>query len=245
MSYRKYKYVGACIRVIETGDIFGTGRECAEFLGASPSMVSQCISGKIKTCKGYHLEQINIGYDDMPERLRCELNSLMNTYENRIWKEYPYVPGVYVSTAGEVIKYVFGKWIVCEDYPAKGGYRRVLIDDNHYPMVNVVVAETFIPNPYNKPEVNHIDGDKTNNHVWNLEWVTKSENMLHAYRTGLIKPRSRPIKIIETGEVFENQYKCAETIGGNQQNISACLNGKRHKCMGYHFEYVDEEEYDG
>lgn len=56
-------------------------------------------------------------------------------------------------------------------------------------LIHRLVAFSFLHNTQNKKEVNHIDGDKSNNHVSNLEWVTSSENQIHAFNTGLQKPR--------------------------------------------------------
>ncbi len=70
-----------------------------------------------------------------------------------------------------------------------GGYAKVIIKVNgvsHNKLVHRLVAQAFIPNPENKPQVNHKDGDKSNNNVFNLEWCTASENNIHAHKMGLI-----------------------------------------------------------
>ena len=86
-------------------------------------------------------------------------------------------------------------------------------------MVHRLVAEAFIPNPENKPQVNHIDGNKLNPRVDNLEWCTPSENLKHAYRTGLAKPRptfqNQPnqkaiIDIINNKEYFSIRETCRQ-----------------------------------
>ena len=68
------------------------------------------------------------------------------------------------------------------------GYRELILNGKNH-RVHRLVAEAFIPNPNNLPCVNHIDGNKQNNSVKNLEWCTHSENMIHAYQTGLEQPR--------------------------------------------------------
>lgn len=70
------------------------------------------------------------------------------------------------------------------------GYKKVeLVKDGKRKSIKVhrIVATAFIPNPMNKPYINHIDGNPINNCVENLEWCTQHENIVHAYKTGLIK----------------------------------------------------------
>lgn len=59
-------------------------------------------------------------------------------------------------------------------------------------LLHRLLAEAFIPNPEGKPQVNHIDGNKPNNSLSNLEWVTQSENQIHAYRSGLQRGYKKP-----------------------------------------------------
>jgi len=87
-----------------------------------------------------------------------------------------------------------------------------------------LVAIAFIPNPNNYKEVNHLNGDKLDNRIENLEWVTRSENIIHSYETGLQKPKKSKvtedvfIKIcfeIENGEkigLVLDKYNCSNRV---------------------------------
>lgn len=139
------------------------------------------------------------------------------------------------------------------------GYNITTIYNNAKPTtiaIHRLVADAFVSNsdPINKTDVNHKDGNKLNNSFENLEWVSKSENMLHAYSTGL-NPRHAsygmlgkknpnggvkgiPIRIMETGEIFNSLIECAKAINGKQKGISDALNGRIKTHRGYHFEKV-------
>lgn len=86
----------------------------------------------------------------------------------------------------------------------RAGYKRVqfTVDGKrHTTGVHRLVAIAFIPNPENKSDVNHIDGNKSNNHVSNLEWCTHKENMAHGKRLKLFKPGPG----IPTGYKYKNK----------------------------------------
>lgn len=86
--------------------------------------------------------------------------------------------------------------------------------------IHRLVAENFIPNPENKEQVNHIDGDKTNNHISNLEWATPKENIQHAVTIGLLKGRKGTLA---SEEEIKEMIKL-RTEGNSYQNISKIMN---------------------
>ena len=113
--------------------------------------------------------------------------------------------------------------------------------------IHRLVATAFIPNPDNKPEVNHIDGNKFNNNVENLEWVTQSENIAHAYRNG-VKPRptyqNQPLQkeildIIENKKYFSIREASRQT-GHKRDTIKRSLDLNTPVCNNtHHFIYVN------
>lgn len=125
------------------------------------------------------------------------------------------------------------------------GYALVTMRKNgkaHYEKVHRIVAKVFIPNPENKREVNHIDGDKLNNLVENLEWVTSSENQLHSFYTlgqqiVAIEQRTLDGRLIRT---WRSIKEAALSLGLDAGTITNCCRGKfGHKSHGgFKFNYV-------
>ena len=171
------------------------------------------------------------------------------------WKPIAGQQGYFISSHGRVWS-ERSKRIMTPVLRSKtSGYYAVVLrnEDKTQRTHNIhrLVAEAFIPNPLNKETVNHIDGNKKNNVVDNLEWATRSENDRHAFRIGLrhtnperiklaIDSRKRKVINLDTGEKYESISECARAIGGRNEGIYKCVRGIRKRYMGMRFAYLKE-----
>lgn len=120
--------------------------------------------------------------------------------------------------------------------------------DPYYFRIHRLVAQAFIPNLENLPEVNHKDGNKQNNCVKNLEWVSTADNIRHSIETGLRERRyiglnRSPVKVrcVEDNLEFSSLSSCANYYSGTPQNLSKAIKcGKKYK--GKTFVNVNKEE---
>ena len=107
--------------------------------------------------------------------------------------------------------------------------------------IHRLVAQAFIPNLYNKKQINHIDGDKLNNNVNNLEWVTQSENTKHAYKLKLLKPtKISPVYQYDLQGNFIKEYKSikdAREQNPHSSKITECCQGNRKTAGGFIWRY--------
>lgn len=124
-----------------------------------------------------------------------------------IWKEIKDYPNYQISNLGRVKalkfysnlhKQYYDRELILKEKTNRFGYKFVDLSNKFgrkNKMIHRLVAETFIDNKNNYKEVNHIDGNKNNNKVENLEWCNRQYNVLHSYKLGLKKPIQEYIRL--------------------------------------------------
>lgn len=148
-------------------------------------------------------------------------------------------PKYHVTESGDVLSLWFNKCKSLKQNKSHCGYLLVCLNANKRQTLSVhrLVAKAYIPNPDNKPEVNHIDGNKLNNHYTNLEWCTRKENVIHSFTNGLNsgkKGTDNPRNKLSINDIIKiksllgtiKQTDIANLFGVHQTLISAINTGK-------------------
>ena len=150
--------------------------------------------------------------------------------------------GLYAITEdGQVWSYISNKFLN-KRVQKRDGYELVnLYKDGKQKTFQVhrLVAEAFIPNPENKPTVDHKDRNKLNNCVENLTWATAKEQAMNREHKTTRRTRGKKIVCVETGEIFNSQREAAEKLNLDQGNISRVCRGLLNTCGGYHWKFLE------
>lgn len=144
----------------------------------------------------------------------------------------------YATEDGKIISIRTGKEI-CQWIDNVGYYQCNFYKNGKkkYVRVHRIIAETFIPNPNNLPQVNHIDGDKTNNNVSNLEWCDNRTNTVHAFENNLTTRHN--VKCMINGVAYPSIRTASRITGLNRKTLTAVLYDQKKNNYGVEIKLLE------
>lgn len=166
----------------------------------------------------------------------------------RIWRDVEGYEGLYqVSNTGKVrsLNYrgIKGKKKILKGSTDKDGYHLIVLSKNNKQKtlkVHRLVAKAFIPNPNDLPCINHIDENKKNNCIWNLEWCTYKYNTKYSGNDKKgAEASKKKVLCIETGIRYSSITEASKAMDCHISNIAYCINGKTKTACGYHWEFIE------
>ena len=201
--------------------------------------------------------------DILSECTRVHVN---DSYYGEVWKDIPGYQGYYqASNFGRIRSVEHTKTFIKHysdgrdventvTYPSRilsqkmsSGYLGVTTSVDgvvSYPLVHRLVALAFLDNPDDRPQVDHIDGDRTNNKPENLRWVTSKENHANAVKHGTHTSqqvyKKKPVRDVDTGRVFSSMLEAELEYGIPRGRISAAIKSG-HRVYGHLFEVVESK----
>lgn len=177
-------------------------------------------------------------------------------YKNIEFYKIKNFPDYYISKCGKVLSLRTNNKKILKNRK-NNGYVSIILYKKKYKyydkLIHRLVAQQFILNPQNKPQVNHINGIKTDNNINNLEWCSSSENIKHSYRIlnkistmsgkfGKLHPNSRKIKQLDLNnnliKVWDSMMDIQRDLNMHYQSVYSCCNGKIKKSNGFKWKYL-------
>lgn len=164
-----------------------------------------------------------------------------------IWQDIEGYEGLYqVSNMGRVKSLKWNKERILKPYATRNGYLLVHLragENEKRLLVHRLVAAAFVPNPRNKPQINHVNEIKADNRACNLEWMTAKENINHgSHNERSAKKRSKPVgQFTLDGELLKTWTSTMEAYrqgGFSYGNIGAVARGERKTAYGFVWKYV-------
>lgn len=214
---------------IEEAGIWVYNNDLSSSTHTGRNSIGNCLCGLSKSAYKYLWEFEN-KYHDLPNEIWKQI--IIDEITQDLDKKY------YISNLGR-FKNSYG--IILDDYKInENGYKRVYILNKTY-AIHRLVAYMFIENSENKEQVNHIDGNKLNNKVENLSWVTNQENCIHKFQTGLGNNYKRKIcQYSLENQLIKEFLSIREAIRETKiGTIGQALQNRQKTAGGFIWKYLD------